>query len=177
MTLFQILKLKNQKNKTVEALFKSYARGMYNICLRMTGNKHDAEDILQEAFYLAFVNFNKLKKIESFGAWLKKIVVNKCISFLRKQIHFVEIESTNQELSENDEDWMQELSMAEINHEIQQLPDGCRIVFNLFLLENYSHKQIAELLGISESTSKSQYHRAKSILRTQLKKKLRYGEV
>lgn len=169
--------MKNQGNKSLEALFKSYARGMYNICLRMTGNKQDAEDILQEAFYLAFVNMNKLKKIESFGAWLKKIVVNKCISFLRKQIHFVDIDSTYQEISEKDEDWMNELSMKDINQEIQQLPDGSRVVFNLYLLENYSHKQISELLGISESTSKSQYHRAKSILRTQLKKKLHYGEV
>ena len=67
--------------------------------------------------------------------------------------------------------------MKDINNEIKQLPDGCRVVFNLYLLENYSHKQIAELLDISESTSKSQYHRAKSLLRNQLKKKLRYGEV
>lgn len=143
----------------------------------MTGNKQDAEDILQEAFYLAFVNISKLKKMESFGAWLKKIVVNKCISFLRKQIHFVDIESTNQNINDETEDWMQELSMKDINNEIKQLPDGCRVVFNLYLLENYSHKQIAELLDISESTSKSQYHRAKSLLRNQLKKKLRYGEV
>jgi RNA polymerase sigma factor (sigma-70 family) len=143
----------------------------------MTGNKQDAEDILQEAFYLAFVNFDKLEKIDSFGAWLKKIVVNKCISFLRKQIHFVDIESTNHNQSDNDENWMKEIAMEEINKEIQQLPDGCRVVFNLYLLENYSHKQIADLLNISESTSKSQYHRAKSILRTQLKKKLHYGKV
>ena len=143
----------------------------------MTGNKQDAEDILQEAFYLAFVNISKLKKMESFGAWLKKIVVNKCISFLRKQIHFVDIESTNQNINDETEDWMQELSMKDINNEIKQLPDGCRVVFNLYLLENYSHKQIAELLDISESTSISQYHRAKSLLRNQLKKKLRYGEV
>lgn len=169
--------MKDKGNKSLEALFKSYARGMYNICLRMTGNKQDAEDILQEAFYLAFVNIHKLKKVESFGAWLKRIVVNKCILFLRKQIHFVEVESTHQAIQNDDEDWMNELSMKDINEEIQRLPDGCRVVFNLFLLENYPHKQIAELLGISASTSKSQYHRAKSILRTQLKKKLHYGEV
>ncbi len=143
----------------------------------MTGNKHDAEDILQEAFYLAFVNINKLKKMESFGAWLKKVVVNKCISFLRKQIHFVDIETSYQNISDDEEDWMQELSMTDINAEIQKLPDGCRVVFNLFLLENYSHKQIAEILDVSESTSKSQYHRAKSLLKAQLKKKLHYGEV
>ena len=169
--------MKNQKNLKVEALFKSYARGMYNICLRMTGNKQDAEDILQEAFYQAFVNIDKLKKMESFGAWLKKIVVNKCIWFLRKQIHFVDIESTKQKQEPEDEDWMNELSMNDINKEIHKLPDGCRVVFNLFLLENYSHKQIAEMLDISESTSKSQYHRAKGILKIQLKKKLQYGKV
>ena len=150
---------------------------MYNICLRMTGNKQDAEDILQEAFYLAYINISKLKKIESFGAWLKKIVVNQCILFLRKQIHYVDIESTSENTDNEEDNWMQEISMNEINKEIQQLPDGSRIVFNLFLLESYSHKQIAEMLEISESTSKSQYHRAKNILRTQLKKKLHYGKV
>jgi len=150
---------------------------MYNICLRMTGNKQDAEDILQEAFYLAFVNMNKLKKMESFGAWLKKIVVNQCILFLRKQIHFIDVETAKQETDNETDDWLSEISMETINKEIQNLPDGCRVVFNLYLLENYSHKQIAEMMGISESTSKSQYHRAKNILRTQLKKKLQYGEV
>ncbi|MDF1549296.1 MAG: sigma-70 family RNA polymerase sigma factor [Bacteroidales bacterium] len=169
--------MKNQKNKSFDTLFKSYARGMYNICLRMTGNKHDAEDILQEAFYLAFVNMNKLKNIDSFGAWLKKIVVNQCVLFLRKQIHFVAIDSLNQDADYENDDWISEISMEVINKEIQCLPDGCRVVFNLYLLENYSHKQIAEMMGISESTSKSQYHRAKNILRVQLKKKLQYGEV
>ena len=148
---------------------------MYNICLRMTGNKQDAEDILQEAFYLAYTNIGKLKNAESFGAWLKRIVVNQCLMFLRKQVHFVDIDSTHQKTEDETDDWIQDVSMAEINKEIQQLPDGCRIVFNLFLLENYSHKQIAEQLDISESTSKSQYHRAKSILREQLKKKLKHG--
>lgn len=156
-------------------MFKSYARGMYNICLRMTGNKHDAEDILQEAFCLAFINMNQLKEIDSFGAWLKKIVVNQCILFLRKQIHFIAIDKINPDAEDDQDDWIGEISMDVINKEIQCLPDGCRVVFNLYLLENYSHKQIAEMMGISESTSKSQYHRAKNILKVQLKKKLQYG--
>lgn len=143
----------------------------------MTGNKQDAEDILQEAFCLAFVNIEKLKKMESFGAWLKRIVVNKCVQFLRKQIYFVDIDSANQDAGEECCDWMNEISMSDINREIQQLPDGCRIVFNLFLLENYSHKEIATMLDISESTSKSQYHRARSILKKKLSKKLHYGKV
>lgn len=141
----------------------------------MTGNKHDAEDILQEAFCLAFVNMNKLKDIDSFGAWLKKIVVNQCILFLRKQIHFIAIDKINQDAEDEQDDWIGEISMDVINKEIQCLPDGCRVVFNLYLLENYSHKQIGEMMGISESTSKSQYHRAKNILKVQLKKKLQYG--
>ena len=148
---------------------------MFNICLRMTGNKQDAEDILQDAFYLAYVNIKKLKKMESFGAWLKTIVVNQCILHLRKKIHFVDIEQNTLNIEEETDAWMDDLSMSEINRKIQQLPDGCRIIFNLYLLENYSHKQIAERLEISESTSKSQYHRAKSILKSQLKKKLQNG--
>lgn len=173
MTLFEKPVLKKNQQKSTEALFKSYSRAMYNICLRMLGNKHDAEDVLQDAFIQAYCNISKLKSIDSFGAWLKRIVVNKCIRFLQTRVHFSEIEIGNYEKSDDSiNDWSTVLTMEEINIEIQQLPDGCRIIFNLFLLENYSHKQIAELLSISESTSKSQYHRAKQLLRTQLSGRL-----
>lgn len=167
--------MNNRNKNSLEKLFKSYARGMYNICIRMTGNKQDAEDILHDAFYTAFVNYDKLKKKESFGSWIRTIVVNHCVSFVRKKIHFVDIELHEADTNDDDTTWMHSLSMSDINAEIQQLPDGSRVVFNMFLLENYSHKQIAEMLDISESTSKSQYHRAKQLLRDKLTKKLQNG--
>ena len=163
-----LLILKENQHQSTEVLFKSYSRAMYNICLRMIGNKQDAEDVVQDAFVMAYCNLGKLRSEDSFGAWLKRIVINRCIRFLQTRVHFTEFELSNHEDTEMPENWINTVTMQEINGEIQKLPDGCRIVFNLFLLENYSHKQIAELLAISESTSKSQYHRAKQLLRKQL---------
>jgi RNA polymerase sigma factor (sigma-70 family) len=163
------------KRKSVEALFKSYTRGMYNICLRITGNKQDAEDVLQDAFFQAYVNINKLRSIDSFGSWIKKIVINQCLKFLRSRVLFIDIDSLNQEFEDLPEDDIQEYPMEQINKFIRELPDGCRIVFNLYLLENYSHKEIGEMLNISESTSKSQYQRARQLLQKKLKSKQVYG--
>ena len=148
---------------------------MYNICLRMTSNKQDAEDVLQDAFFQAYVNIKKLKSIDSFGAWLKKIVINQCLKFLKSRILFMDIDSVTQEDENISDDDINEYSMQQINQEIQELPDGCRIIFNLFLLENYSHKEIAAMLNISESTSKSQYQRARKLLQKRLKSKQVYG--
>ncbi len=148
---------------------------MYNICLRMTGNKQDAEDVLQDAFFQAYVNIDKLRSFDSFGSWIKKIVVNQSIKFLRSRVLFIDIETVNQEFEDSSVDDIQEFPIEEINKCIRELPDGCRIVFNLYLLENYSHKEIGEMLKISESTSKSQYQRARQLLQKKLKSKQVYG--
>lgn len=148
---------------------------MYNICLRMIGNKQDAEDVLQDAFYLAYSNIKSLKSVDSFGAWIKRIVINQCIKFLRSRVHFADIELAKQEYEDNPDIDLHEFTMQDINTEIQKLPDGCRIIFNLYLLENYTHRQIAEILDVSESTSKSQYQRARQLLQKQLIKKQVYG--
>jgi RNA polymerase sigma factor (sigma-70 family) len=162
--------------KSTEALFKSYGRAMYNICLRMIGNKQDAEDVLQDAFCQAYCNIGQLRSADSFGAWLKRIVINHCIRFLKRRVLFTDLEVSNVDQPDEPVSWIDQVSMQEINHEILKLPDGCRIVFNLFLLENYSHKEIADMLSISESTSKSQYHRAKQILKKQLTTKMYHGQ-
>jgi RNA polymerase sigma factor (sigma-70 family) len=141
----------------------------------MTGNKQDAEDVLQDAFFQAYVNINKLRSIDSFGSWIKKIVINQSIKFLRSRVLFIDIDTVNQEFEDLLEDDIQEYPMEEINKCIRELPDGCRIVFNLYLLENYSHKDIGEMLKISESTSKSQYQRARQLLQKKLKSKQVYG--
>lgn len=147
---------------------------MYNICLRMTGNRQDAEDILQDAFYQAYSNIGKLKSVDSFGPWLKKIVINRCIRFLQTRISYVDLDPGKHPVMEEEYD-MSDLDLAKINEEIRKLPDGCRIIFNLYLLEDHSHKEIAQMLGISESTSKSQYQRARKLLQEQLKKLQVYG--
>ena len=158
-------------------MFKSYSRGMYNICLRMIGNKQDAEDVLQDAFVNAYLKIHQLRSLDSFGAWIKRIVINQNIQFLRSQIMFADIDDIKAEMETQEETQLEAYSMIRINEEIKQLPDGCRIIFNLFLLENYSHKEIAEILNISESTSKSQYRRARHLLQKRLKEKANYGQI
>ncbi len=134
----------------------------------MLGNTHDAEDVLQDAFCLAYVNLRKLEEPAAFGAWLKRIVVNECLKTLKRKVSFTGLENCATEIDPDSDFITGGISLEKINHEIQQLPDGCRIVFTLFLLEDFSHKQIAELLNISESTSKSQYQRARQLLQKRL---------
>lgn len=146
---------------------------MFNICTRMTGNLIDAEDILQEAFILAFRNLQQLKEPHLFGGWLKRIVVNECIRHSKKQVHWGEWdEGLDHTLSNEEQEWWKEVNIEIIHKEIKALPDGCRQVFNLYVLEDFSHREIATNLGITESTSKSQYHRARQLLKERITKQL-----
>jgi len=139
----------------------------------MTGNRSDAEDVLQEAFIIAFNNLHQLKEEQQFGGWLRTITVNECIRHSKKSFYWNEWEDGNYENLANEEmEWWKKVNFEVIHKEIKSLPDGCRQVFNLYVLEDYSHKEIAENLGISESTSKSQYHRARQLLRERITKQL-----
>jgi RNA polymerase sigma-70 factor (ECF subfamily) len=139
----------------------------------MTANRENAEDLLQEAFIIAFKKLHQLKDEVNFGGWLRKIVVSECIRFNKKGFKWNELDDQFHEQPEDQNaSWMQDLSFEKIHEEIKLLPDGCRQVFNLFVVEDYSHKEIAELLRISESTSKSQYHRARQLLKDRLSKHL-----
>ncbi len=146
---------------------------MFNICTRMTGNRNDAEDLLQDAFILAFRNLHQLQDPLQFGGWLKRIVVNECIRFGKKNVRWNDWEEEkNNQLADEATEWWKTVSFDIIHNEIKGLPDGCRQVFNLFVVEDYSHKDIAEQLGISESTSKSQYHRARQLLKERINRQL-----
>ncbi len=139
----------------------------------MTSNRSDAEDILQDAFIIAFRNLHQLKDEVQFGGWLKRIVVNECIRFSKKNIYWNEWEEEKtQQIADEATEWWKTVDFNIIHQEIKGLPDGCRQVFNLYVLEDYSHKAIAESLGISESTSKSQYHRARQLLKERITKQL-----
>lgn len=134
----------------------------------MVPDNTDAEDILQEAFVSAFKNLSEYKGEATFGAWLKRIVINKTLNHLRKnKPDFVDVDQiTHYTEEENDEEY--EINPAEIHYAIKELPEGARVILSLYILEGYKHKQIAELLKISESTSKSQYQRAKLLLKQKL---------
>jgi RNA polymerase sigma-70 factor (ECF subfamily) len=143
---------------------------MYNTVVRMAPSDTDAEDIVQEAFIKVFQNLSQFKGDSTLGAWIKRIVINTALNFLRrhKRINYLntEIEDTLAQPLEAD---VQETDIHRIHQAIKTLPEGCRLVFNLYLLEGYQHKEIAQILGISESTSKSQYQRARRLLQRQLK--------
>lgn len=139
----------------------------------MLGNTMDAEDVLQETFVQAFKKIDQLGSAMAISSWLRRIALNKSLEYLRlKKMEFSdldEIPDLDEELSYD------EISMEEIQREIKSLPDGSRVVFTMFLLENYSHREIAMELGISESTSKSQYARAKQLLKFKLRKHYERG--
>ncbi|GAA0891122.1 RNA polymerase sigma factor [Fulvivirga kasyanovii] len=157
-------------------LYKLYSKAMFNVCYRMTNNFDDAEDVLQEAFISAFKNLQSYKGDAAFGAWLKRIVINKAINFIRKkQVEFAEV----QDNIADEEPAPVEYSSAmmdidRIKRAMTQLPDGYRLVFSLYLIEGYDHSEIAQILGITESTSKSQFNRSKKKLKEILQKEVIY---
>ena len=154
-------------------LYEQYSKAMFNICTRMTGNTSDAEDILQDCFVIAFKNLHQLKVAEQFGGWLKRIVVNECIRFSKKQIRWEEWDGNQLNSVANDEtEWWKTIDFKIIHRTIKELPEGCRQVFTLYVFEEFSHKEIAESMGISESTSKSQYQRARTLLQTRIQKQI-----
>ena len=145
-------------------LYSLYSKAMYNICLRMTNVQEEAEDMLQESFSYAFSKLGSFRFESSFGAWLKRIVVNTCINHLKKRRVDLVYTETHNDPAPDDEtvDYAEiQFKVDSIMKAMEQLPQGYRVVFSLYLLEGYDHSEIAEILGITESTSKSQFLRAK----------------
>ncbi len=140
---------------------------MYNICLRMVRNEQDAEDLLQNAFIDIFTKLHTFRYQSSIGAWIKRIVVNNCINFLkRNRVFMEELEDRHASVEAPAmEEESVSLNVGKVKRAMMALPDGYRVVFSLYLLEGYDHKEIAQILNISEATSKSQFSRAKSKLR------------
>jgi len=160
---------KKGSSKAHYLLYKQYSKAMYNLAYRMMNNREDAEDILQETFTECFRNIRSFRFESTFGAWLKSILLNRCINQLRKKKRDLVFYETLPPASE-EEETENEYDTNKIFRAIEQLPDGYRIVLTLYLLEGYDHTEISSIMGISESTSKSQYSRAKEKLRTILLK-------
>lgn len=150
-------------------LYKLYAKAMLNTCMRFVKQEDEAEDVLQEAFVDAFTKIESFRMESSFGLWLKQIVVNKSINYLRsKKLDLVDIEDHKYQIEVKIEAvYDQEevdYKIEKINAAMPLLPDGYRTVLSMYLFEGYDHEEIAEFLGISESTSRTQYMRAKQKL-------------
>lgn len=165
---------KNGSRKAQFRIYKLYSRAMYNLAYRFMNNHEDAQDMLQETFIDCFRNIDNFRFESTFGMWLKRILINHCINQIRKKKVDISYYEVLPEPAVN-EDIEIELNSAEIFRNIEKLPDGYRIILTLYLLEGYDHSEISQILGITESTSKSQYSRAREKLRNMIKKRQVYG--
>lgn len=162
--------LRNDRHSQ-ELLYRKYAGKMYGICLSYTGDREEAQDILQEGFVKVFRNIKSYSSQGSFEGWIRKIIVNTAIDYLRGRKQgdeFIEMENIYDHTDYHNV--LDDLALSDILDQIKNLPRGARMVFNLYAVEGYSHKEIARILNINEGTSKSQFNRARSILTDLLEK-------
>jgi RNA polymerase sigma factor (sigma-70 family) len=151
-------------------LYRLYYKSMYSVSLRIVNDESEAEDIMQESFLKAFKKIDTYKGEVSFGAWLKKIVINRSLDHLKKKkVQFEDIDSRLQ-LPDNDEEY-REVDLESIKNAIRSLSDGYRTILSLHLIEGYDHDEISQILGISNSASRTQFSRAKMKLKELLKGK------
>ena len=154
------------ERKAQYEIYRLYSKSMYNVAVRIVNHDGEAEDVLQDAFLDAFQKIHDFRQTSTFGAWLKQIVVNRALNQLRnRKVQLVDIEEIID--IEEEESYDEEninYDVQRVQQAIQQLPDGFRTVICLYLLEGYDHEEIAEVMGIAESTSRTQYIRAKKRL-------------
>ncbi|WP_459210351.1 RNA polymerase sigma factor [Aquimarina rhabdastrellae] len=168
MSLEQLIKkCKKQDAKAQEQLFKLYGSKLFSLCLKYSRDYASAEDTLQDSFITIFDKISQYKGNGSFEGWLKRVTINTALQKYRKQkvfeiVHEDQIEDIEVEIDE------EQFSLDYLLQLIQQLPDRYRLVFNLYVLDGYSHKEIAEMLTISVGTSKSNLARARYILKEKL---------
>lgn len=147
-------------------LYDTYSRKMMGVCLRYVSDRETARDLLQDGFVKIFASMDSYSGLGSFEGWMRKIFVNCALEYLRKSDVLrdaTNLDSTA-ELVQPDSSVISDMSAAELMKLVQELPTGFRTVFNLFAIEGYSHKEISDMLEITESTSRSQFTRAKQML-------------
>ncbi len=165
----------NNKRAQIE-LYRKYNQGMYNIAMRFLKNRENADDIIQESFLSAFKNIHQFKAEVTFGAWLKKIVIHKCLNYLKKKeldvITLDESKVFNLEKEDSD-NWEVDNSIVleDVKKSIDKLPDKYKFVLMLYLIEGYDHEEVSEVLNISVVASRTQLMRGKVKLRQLLKQK------
>jgi len=162
--------------KATFEIYKLYYKAMYNSALRIVGNSLEAEEVMQDSFLACFEKMDTFSGESPFGAWLKRIVINKALDCLKKRkMQFDSIEKVEKTLVDNNIDESFEslnVKVEEIKRSISELADGYRIVLSLYLLEGYDHEEISQILKITESSSRSQLTRAKQKLIEKLNNKL-----
>ena len=170
-----VVECKQGSKKACYELYKLYSKAMLNVAFRIVGNIAEAEDVLQESFLDAFNKLKDFRQETTFGLWLKQIVVNRSINFLRKRkmdlvdIDGEQLDNIPDEEVESDEETL--FKVALVKDAMKELPDGYRVVLSLYLLEGYDHEEIGQVLNITENTSRTQFLRAKRKLAEILKRK------
>ena len=155
-----------------KALFEMFAAKMFAVCLRYMNNHDEAQDALQDGFIKVFSKLNDFKHEGVLEGWIRRIIVNTCLDAIRKNAktkYDIPIDDVSYKLDYTDYG-MQELEVEELMKIVQSMPNGYRVVFNLYAIEGFSHKEIGDKLGINENTSKSQYLRARAFLRERIEK-------
>ncbi|WP_109676684.1 RNA polymerase sigma factor [Dyadobacter jejuensis] len=166
---------KRRDRTAQKQLYDVFGGKLFAICLRYTKNKIDAEDVLQEAFIKIYEHIGSFRSDSPVEYWMRSVVVNTALNHLRQQKHWKELgdlETYEAGLADGN------VTLADFQHQqlleiVQELPTGCRTIFNLYAIEGFQHNEIAEKLGISEGTSKSQYARARSLLQQKLNRENR----
>ena len=153
-----------------EFLYKQFSRRMYGVCLRFARNTLEADDILQEGFIKVFTFLKDFRQEGSLEGWIRRTIVNTAINYYNsKQNEWKETSIDKAESYQSvTEDTLDKISTADLLNIIHELPEGYRMVFNLYIIEGYNHQEIAEMLHISENTSKSQLSRARMVLQERL---------
>jgi RNA polymerase sigma-70 factor, ECF subfamily len=156
-----------------QKIYSKFSGKMLSVCRQYIKDLHQAEDIMITAFMKVFTSLKNFEHKGSFEGWIRRIMVNECISYIRvqKQVKFIEDENYAEESFNNIES---QFSVEDIQFLIDNLPDGYKMVFNLYAIEGYKHQEIAQMLGINEGTSKSQLSHARKMLQTQIAKLKNY---
>lgn len=152
-----------------KSLYDIFSKKMYMVCLRYTKSQQEAEDVLQDSFIKVFKNLKGYRGDSRLDYWIKKIVINTALNSQRKKLYMypmVDIDDVQNTVSHSKA--LTDFHLEELLKMIRELPTGCQTVFNLFAIEGYSHKEIAEMLEVSEGTSKSQFSRARKLLQEKI---------
>lgn len=162
----KILQLCIQKDRNAQRhLYDAIYPKLHFICKRYLKAREDQEEAMADAFMTIFTKLDQLKDSNAFHAWSKRIMVNQCLAYLKKKVDFeITIDENQSEISLTNWEFADSLEMEDLMGLLEKIPDGCKTIFNLFVVEGFSHKEIAEELNISVGTSKSQLNVAKTKL-------------
>lgn len=167
----ELIQLAVEKNRQAQhQLYTNFSPKMLSVCRQYIKDVHHAEDVMITAFMKVFTNINKFEHKGSFEGWIRRIMVNECIDYIRVKKNNFNHQNIEETVLPNDFSEEQDFSTDDIQLLIDNLPEGCKMIFNLYIIEGYKHNEIAKMLKINEGTSKSQLAHARKLLQEQINK-------